>query len=117
VVALAEHAQPATVLPLEHALDADVARGSERGGRQAVTRSEAMLHALDHRLELRRHQATGLRRSYPESVLETGGIQSVEATCGRGSGQGAEDHARVPASGDHLQTSQRLTHPRPRLIA
>jgi hypothetical protein len=76
-----------------------------------------MLHTLDHRLELRRHKATRLRRSYPKSVLETSRIQSVEATCGGGCGQGAEDDARVPTSGEHLQASERLTDPRPRLIA
>jgi hypothetical protein len=47
-VALAEDGQPAAVRTLEHLLDADVARCRERGGGQAVARSEAVLHALDH---------------------------------------------------------------------
>src|SRR4029077_14703882 len=117
MVALAEHGQPAAVLPLEDAFDTDVAGRSERCGGQAVPRGETMLHALDHRLELRRHQTTRLGGRYPKSVLESGAVQSVQDSCGRGGGQGAEDHARVPASGDHFEASERLAYPRPRLVA
>jgi hypothetical protein len=117
MVALAERGQPTAVLALEDALDADVAGGGERRGGQAVTGGEAVLHALDHRLELRRHQATGLGRGDPKSVLEPGGVEPVEGSRGRGGRQGAEDHARMPASGDHLQAAERLANPRSRLIA
>ena len=44
----------------------------------------------------------------PEGVLEPGGVQSVQRSRGRGRGNGAEDHARMPSSGEHVQAAERL---------
>jgi hypothetical protein len=52
-----------------------------------------VLHALDHRLELRRHQTTRLSAGHTEGVLETRRIKPVEGTGGRGGGVGAENDA------------------------
>lgn len=84
MVTLAEGGQPAAVLSLEHALDTDVSRCGERSGGETAAGGEAVLHALDHRFELRRHEPAGLRRRYAKGVLEPGSIQSIEASCGGG---------------------------------
>ena len=50
-------------------------------------------------------------------MIKVGDFRVIIDTCGRGGRQGAEDHARVPASGDHFEASERLSNPRPRLVA
>src|ERR1700728_4234658 len=116
-VALTEDGQPAAVGALEDPLDADVARCRERGGGQPVARGEAVLHALDHRFVHRGHEPARLGRRHPKGVLEPGGVQPVQRSCGRGRGDSAEDHARMPPARQHVQAAERLTDPRAGLVA
>ena len=117
MVAFAEHGQPAAVVALEDALDADIAGGGQRGGGQPGPGGEAVLHPLDHGLELGGHQPAGLGGGHPQGVFEPGGVQAVQGPGRGGRGQGAEHHPGVPAARDHLQAAERLADPRPGLIA
>ena len=76
-----------------------------------------MLHPLDHRFVHRRHEPARLGGRHPEGVLEPGGIQPVQCSRGRGRGEGAEDHARMPPPGEHVQAAERLPDPRAGLVS
>jgi hypothetical protein len=75
-----------------------------------------MLHPLDHRFVHRRHEPARLGGRHPEDVLEPGGIQPVQRSRGRGRGERAEDHARMPPPGEHVQAAERLPDPRAGLV-
>jgi hypothetical protein len=106
-VALAEGGEKAAIRAFEHLLDPGVAAGRERRRQQAVAGCETVLHALAHRLELRRHQSTGLGRRESDRVLEVLLVQAEErAGSGRG-GRASEHRTRVPAPGQHLRAMER----------
>src|SRR5260370_29402206 len=70
VMAFAKDGQPSTVFAFEDAFDAHVAGRSQRRGGQSVSRSKSVLHALDHRLELRRHQSARLGRGNAKRIFK-----------------------------------------------
>ena len=116
-MAVTEGGQPAAKCTLEDALDADVSGGGERRRGESVARGKAVLHPLDHGLELRRHEAARLGGANPEGVFEFAGVQPVKGACrGRG-GQRPKDHARMPAPRDHVEAAERKTDTRPGLVA
>src|SRR5690606_1593012 len=70
IVSLAESGQKAAIFALEDALDAGIAARRECGGVEPVARGKSVVHALDHGLELRRHEPAGLGARDTQRILE-----------------------------------------------
>jgi len=116
-MALAEGRQEPAIVALEHPLDPGIAALGEDRGVEPVAGAEAVMHALRHRLELRRHEPGRLRPGEAERVLEGGGVEAEQLAGRRGRRMGPEDRAGMPAARQHLDAMQRHADARPDLVA